>query len=316
MKKLIFLSLMLLLLSPIFNAYEVGDVVADFSWQDSDGGTPVQRSLHQLTASNKIVLIAFGSTTCPACNTGTPGLQDLWTAIGDLNFHLVQTMSNVNNWDNLNGATWRYKFDPPLTYWLAIGSELHTPQYWNFGNGYIPYYIVIDKDNVLRLSGNNRPTQQFIENLIMEMDLPPAYMYRFFNTVRGGHLYTISEIERDYILEHLPEWSYEGPKFMVYSALKAGSTPTYRFFNTITGIHLYTISEYERDTVMQLPEWNYEGIKYYVNADFAAGTIPVYRFFNHVHGGHLYTISEIERDAVMQLPEWTYEGVPFYVLPL
>lgn len=141
-------------------------------------------------------------------------------------------------------------------------------------------------------------------------------VYRFFNTVKGGHLYTTSDIERDYIIDNLPEWTYEGTKFKVYSVQAAGSTAVYRFFNTITGIHLYTISEYERDTVMQLPEWNYEDVKFFVHADHAANAIPIYRFFNHVHGGHLYTISEYERDAVMQLPEWTYEGVPFYVLPL
>ncbi len=141
-------------------------------------------------------------------------------------------------------------------------------------------------------------------------------VYRFFNTARGGHLYTVSEIERDYIMNNLPDWSYEGPKFQVYEEDVAGSSPTYRFFNTRTGIHLYTISETERDEVMQLPQWSYEGIKFYVHAGQAAGTIPVYRLFNHVRGGHLYTISETERDNVSALPQWNYEGICFYVYPL
>lgn len=141
-------------------------------------------------------------------------------------------------------------------------------------------------------------------------------VYRFFNTLRGGHLYTISAVERDYIINNLPEWNYEGIKFYVYDYEEAGTAATYRFFNTITGIHLYTISEIERDYIISnLPEWNYEGIKFYVSENLTPDTTAVYRFFNHVRGGHLYTISEIERDAVMQLPEWTYEGVPFYVFP-
>ena len=140
-------------------------------------------------------------------------------------------------------------------------------------------------------------------------------VYRFFNTVRGGHLYTISESERDYIMENLPQWSYEGIKFDVHETLAQGTCAVYRFFNTRTGIHFYTISESERDDVMQLPQYNYEGIKYFVFADFAQDTTPVYRFFNHVRGGHLYTISETERDNVMQLPNWTYEGIAFYVYP-
>ena len=41
-------------------------------------------------------------------------------------------------------------------------------------------------------------------------------VYRFFNTERGGHLYTISDVERDYILNNLPHYNYEGPKFYVH----------------------------------------------------------------------------------------------------
>ncbi len=141
-------------------------------------------------------------------------------------------------------------------------------------------------------------------------------VFRFFNNVRGGHLYTASEVERDYIMENLPQWQYEGAKFSVHATQASGTTAVYRFFNTITGIHFYTISEAERDNVMQLPQYNYEGIKFYVYSTQASGSIPVYRFFNHARGGHLYTISEAERDSVMQLPNWTYEGVSFYVLGL
>ncbi len=140
-------------------------------------------------------------------------------------------------------------------------------------------------------------------------------VYRFFNTARGGHLYTISEVERDYIMENLPQWTYEGIKFDVHETQAEGTCAVYRFFNTRTGIHFYTINEAERDEVMQLDHYNYEGIKYYVYASFATDTTPVYRFFNHVRGGHLYTISEHERDTVMQLPNWTYEGISFYVYP-
>lgn len=140
-------------------------------------------------------------------------------------------------------------------------------------------------------------------------------VYRFFNTVTGGHLYTISSIERDYIQENLHDWNYEGIAFYVYSNQIEGTLASYRFFNTNTGIHLYTISEVERDAVMDLPEWNYEGINFYVYPAEAPETIAVFRFFNHIRGGHLYTISEIERDSVMQLPDWSYEGISFYVKP-
>jgi len=139
-------------------------------------------------------------------------------------------------------------------------------------------------------------------------------VYRFLHTNRGGHLYTISAAERDNIINHLPQYAFEGIKFSVQANAENGSTAVYRFFNIHTGIHLYTISEVERDAVMQMPQYNYEGVKFYVYAQEVAGSAAVYRFFNHVRGGHLYTISEIERDSLMDSPQWNYEGIKFYVL--
>ncbi len=312
MRNLAFFSIIILFCASFLIAYEVGDVVDDFTWLDSDGGEPVERTLYEVTAANKILFIGFGATWCPHCVEAAPILQEYWEEIGSTHFHLIMTMQDVNSWDAINGSRWRTRFTPNLTFFLSIASALYNPYYSVFGNGYIPYIIVIDTNNVLRHSGNSRPTLQFLQNLIAENT--QLVVYRFFNTLRGGHLYTSSEIERDYILQNLPEWSFEGPKFEVQEAMEPGTTAVYRFFNNITGIHFYTISEQERDEVMQLPQWNYEGVKFYLYPAFAEGTIPVYRFFNHARGGHLYTISEIERDAVMQLPDWDYEGIAFYVL--
>jgi len=185
---------------------------------------------------------------------------------------------------------------------------------WNISGSLQPgaYRVMVDLSNILPSDTNSVNNSAYKSIIIGNVAVP---VYRFFNTARGGHLYTISEIERDYIMENLPQWTYEGIKFAVYDNLAPGSTAAYRFFNTNTGIHLYTISETERDNVMELPQWNYEGIKFYVHPTEASGTTPVYRFFNHVRGGHLYTISEAERDAVMELPQWTYEGISFYVFP-
>ncbi len=317
MKKVLFFCLAFLFISSFLMGYQVGDEVEDLIWQDSDGGEPVDRSLHNLTLGNKVVMIVFSATWCGHCVNAAPELQIMWEEVGGEYFHLVQTLQNVSDWGNLNGSTWRTKFDPPLTFWLSIGSSLYTPYFSVFGNGYIPYYIVIDHNNILQHSGNSKPTQTFVENLIREMNdgAEPVPVYRFFNHVRGGHLYTISEVERDYIMNNLPQWTYEGVKFNVNDRLVPDVAKAFRFFNTNTGIHFYTISETERDTIMELPQWNYEGVKYFVFTEQAAGTIPVYRFFNHVRGGHLYTISESERDDVMELPQWTYEGICFYVYP-
>lgn len=155
------------------------------------------------------------------------------------------------------------------------------------------------------------------EDLLQTKTGSSVSVYRFFNTIRGGHLYTVSIIEKDYILDSLPEWQYEGISFKVYLIQASDTTPAYRFFNTITGIHLYTISEHERDYIIDnLSEWNYEGVSFYVYPYQTEETIPVFRFFNNNRGGHLYTISEIERDHIIDhLIDWTYEGISFYVYP-
>jgi len=42
-----------------FSVYEIGDVVPDFSWLESDGSTPVTRSLYQTIQEEKVLVISF-----------------------------------------------------------------------------------------------------------------------------------------------------------------------------------------------------------------------------------------------------------------
>ena len=102
----------------------------------------------------------------------------------------------------------------------------------------------------------------------------------FFNTRTGIHLYTISEAERDYIIDNLPHYSFEGVKFYVHATQATDTTPVYRFFNNVRGGHLYTISDAERDALLQLPQWDFEGVKFFVLGYTCAG-------------GDLYAIDDI-----------------------
>jgi hypothetical protein len=90
-------------------------------------------------------------------------------------------------------------------------------------------------------------------------------VHRFFNTQEGGHIYTISETEKNTIMNNLPKYTYEGIKYYVVANPTIGFVPVYRFFNTKTGTHLYTISEAEKSTIMTtLPQYSYEGVKFHV----------------------------------------------------
>jgi len=58
MKKLL-LIIMTAIVS-LFAEYYKYDISEDISWQDSDGGAPVQRSLYDLVDQGKAVLITWG----------------------------------------------------------------------------------------------------------------------------------------------------------------------------------------------------------------------------------------------------------------
>ena len=149
-------------------------------------------------------------------------------------------------------------------------------------------------------------------------------VHRFFNPETGGHFYTASEVERDFAINNLDNYNYEGAFFA--SATETNDAleqtkPVYRFFNSNTGAHLYTMSEVERDNISEnLTHYNFEGIAYYSYESDRPGAIPLYRFYNPVADIHFYTPSAVERDAVLAtLPDYQLEsngGIAFYVEPL
>ena len=153
-------------------------------------------------------------------------------------------------------------------------------------------------------------------------DLSPeeSTVYRFLNTDTGVHLYTSSEVERDAILENLPNYVSEGSAYVSVDPFTGSPEPeqVYRFLNSDTGTHLYTVSKLEKDLVQQnLPNFSLETESFFAFAEEQPGTIPVYRFFNTDTGAHFYTPSETEREAVEEtLPNYQSEGIAYYTFPI
>ena len=141
-------------------------------------------------------------------------------------------------------------------------------------------------------------------------------VYRFLNTDTGVHLYTSSEVERDAILENLPNYVSEGSAYVSVDPFTGSPEPeqVYRFLNSDTGTHLYTVSEVEKQSVEEnLPNFSLETESFFAFAEEQPGTIPVYRFFNTDTGAHFYTPSETERDVVEEtLPNYQSEGIAYY----
>ena len=92
----------------------------------------------------------------------------------------------------------------------------------------------------------------------------PEEVYRFFNSTTGVHLYTTNEDERDYIIDRLPNFTYEGEKFYAYETQQSDTVPIYRFYEPTVGVHFYTSNEGEMSFIKEnLGNYIYEGIAYY-----------------------------------------------------
>ena len=159
-----------------------------------------------------------------------------------------------------------------------------------------------------------------VENVRSNLSQEGSTVYRFLNTNTGVHFYTSSEVERDVILENLPNYVSEGSAYVSVDPFTGSPEPeqVYRFLNKDTGTHLYTVSEIEKESVEQnLPNYSLETESFFAFTEQQPGTIPIYRFFNNGTGAHFYTPSETEREVVEQtLPNYQSEGIAYYTFPI
>ena len=85
-------------------------------------------------------------------------------------------------------------------------------------------------------------------------------VYRFFNDITGAHLYTISEKEKNNIVDSLPDYNLEGVAYYAYDAPQENTIPLYRLYNGDTGTHFFTPSAAEKDNALaNLPGYSAEG---------------------------------------------------------
>ena len=93
-------------------------------------------------------------------------------------------------------------------------------------------------------------------------------VYRLFNSNTGVHLYTISEAEKDSVVENLPNYNLEGIEYYGYETQVGETIPLYRFYNPSLDAHFYTPSTDERDEYIASSDFqiegNNEGIAFYV----------------------------------------------------
>ncbi len=153
-----------------------------------------------------------------------------------------------------------------------------------------------------------------------EPNFPPATsikseVHRFFNSSVGAHFYTADQNEKNYILNNLSHYDYEGASYVTADRLSGNSSEeVHRFFNSTTGVHLYTTDENERNYIIDsLPNFTYEGEKFYAYKTEQADTVPIYRFYEPTIGVHFYISNEGEMSFVKEnLDNYNYEGIAYY----
>lgn len=104
----------------------------------------------------------------------------------------------------------------------------------------------------------------------MDDNLRPVY--RFWSSKLDAHFWTISEIEKNLVIEeYSDDWTFEGVVFYAYAAGEQplSARPVHRFWSDQLGHHFYTISETEKDLLIEnYPTvWTYEGVGWYAFQD-------------------------------------------------
>jgi hypothetical protein len=158
---------------------------------------------------------------------------------------------------------------------LAIGSRAPAntePVFRFFSPVFTCHFFTAHEAEAFKLLNNFAGIWEF-ENVAFYA-LPEASVagalpvYRFWSPVLESHFYTLSEGEKNKLINQFPDiWVFEGIAFFAFTATTrpAETVPVFRFFNVQNGCHFFTTSAGERDKLINnFPDiWIFEGIAWY-----------------------------------------------------
>ena len=123
-------------------AYELGDTLADFTFNDLNG-TPRTLYAHQGDA----IVLNFFATWCPGCNVESASLEnDIWQAYKNdgvtvIAMDMAESLAVVQNWYASQGLTYEVLMLPDYDYFYQFPKA-----------GGLPHNVVIDTNMVLQYS--------------------------------------------------------------------------------------------------------------------------------------------------------------------
>lgn len=136
-------------------------------------------------------------------------------------------------------------------------------------------------------------------------------VFRFARLTTGSYFYTSDINEKNFIVENLLDFRFEGSVFRVDNQVRDGWLPVHRFADTQTGAYFYTSNHAEFLSVSENPSFRDEGIAFYAPPSSEEGELPVYRMQNPRTHGYLFTTNPAEK-AYALLDGWDDQGIAFY----
>jgi peroxiredoxin len=139
MKTLLNIFAIVLIAVPVA-AYEVGDVVEDFTLTDLS-----EQEVHLSDHAGQIIVLNFFTTWCPGCNVEAEHLEnDIWQVYGDqgvvvIAIDIQEPLSLVQGWAAAMGVTYSIWMAPDWDLFQIFPDALA-----------LPYNTILDRDMVIR----------------------------------------------------------------------------------------------------------------------------------------------------------------------
>ncbi|HHX58669.1 MAG TPA: hypothetical protein GX706_02795 [Candidatus Moranbacteria bacterium] len=156
---------------------------------------------------------------------------------------------------------------------FAFSSEDLSKVYRFYSRNDQVHFYTNSEDEKNFVAATNPPEQWWCEGVAWQAfnnqnkgQLP---VHRFYSQNYRAHFYTISEEEKQYIINTYSKetWQYEGVAYYAFKERHPGTSPIHRFHSQVSGKHFFTISEPEKENLINgaYPEarYNYEGIAWY-----------------------------------------------------